>query len=322
MANSNSDSGAATAPAHAINLSSGNDAVDAIGQMHFEGNIIDHRWMSAPELRLKNGRINLPALVVLADLVYWHRPVIVRDEQTNIITAVRRKFRYDRLYKDYESWGASLGLTKRQTQDAVAFLHATKVIKRSVGRLKFDDGVRSNTLVFLEVEAERLKEITYRQTLPTFKQREAPHVAAGGDARRNGRRPTPQRGAINNREHTETSDTNNNTPLDVDLLEKLIALDVDAKVAEALIRRDSSEVERQLEALPHRKPAEDPAAFIVAAITKRYTLPNAAKRIHARDIASPAPATTATNETTEAEALMQAARQRGDQLRKKPGGDP
>jgi hypothetical protein len=280
MANSTNDAAAATAPSAPLGFTSGNKIVDRVGTMHFEGNIIDHRWFSAPEFRLKSGLVNLNALIVLGDLVYWHRPVIVRDENTNVITKVRRKFKYEKLYKDYETWGASLGLSKRQVQDAVAFLHKTGSIKRTVGRIKYDDGARSNTLVFLEIDPEKLAEITYRHALPSELQREAPHVTTGGTSRQNVRRRTPRREAINNREHAERNDTTNSVCSDPELREALIALGVGAAVAEDLIARDAGEVERQLIAFPHRKAADDPAAFIVSAIKKRFSLPPAAKRIH------------------------------------------
>ena len=54
--------------------------VDAIGQMHFTGNVIDHHWYKS--ITLPDGKADLIAINILAEIVYWYRPRILRDETT------------------------------------------------------------------------------------------------------------------------------------------------------------------------------------------------------------------------------------------------
>jgi hypothetical protein len=262
-------------PGAPTGLSTGNKGVDQIGTMHFEGNILDHRWLLAPELRLKSGLINLPALVILADLVYWHRPSIIRDEESNAIVAVKKKFQHEHLWKDYATWGASLGLTKRQVQDAVAFLVKVGLIKRTTGRLTLTGGVRSNTLAFLAIVPEKLAEITYRHTLPSASQREAPHVTTGGESRQSGRRRTPQRETKQRTQQENFADEkqqqeNVQTEADALLVKALENHGVTKSVAIGLAKKYDVRCREQLAILPTRTKTKDSAATLVAAIKQNW----------------------------------------------------
>jgi hypothetical protein len=256
-------------------LSSGNPVVDHIGQMHFEGNILDHRWLLAPELRLKSGLINLPALVVLSDLVYWHRPTIVRDELSNAIIAVRKKFEHEHLWKDYDTWGASLGLTKRQVQDAITFLAKAGLVKRTTGRITSRSGFRSNTLPFFTLIPEKLAEITYRHHLPTSNQREAPHVTTGGNKRQSARRGTPQRETKQKPQQENSTDekqqhAEDKRDPDPLLVKALEARGVSQNVALQLATKYETRCREQLEMLPGRTKTKDEAATLVASIKQNW----------------------------------------------------
>lgn len=209
------DAVAAGAP---VGLSTGNAVVDRIGQMHFEGNIIDHRWLGAIELRFKNGKLNMAAVLVLADVIYWHRPTIIRDERTNQVIEVRKKFSGAEFYKDYQLWADSLGLTKRQVQDAIAFLVDAGLVHREARSITLGSGLMSNNLPLITPIAEAIAEMTYglkssTRTVPPVvtrpsensqakpkkasrksgRQRETPHVETGDPSRHNVKPLTPQR---------------------------------------------------------------------------------------------------------------------------------
>lgn len=208
------DAVAAGAP---IGLSSGNAVVDRIGQMQFEGNIIDHRWLFAPQLRFKNGKLNMAAVLVLADVIYWHRPTILRDERTNQVIEVRKKFSGAQFYKDYQLWADSLGLTKRQVQDAVAFLVDAGLIQREAKSITLGSGLMSNNLPLITPIPEAVANLTYgassTRNPPTSsdaatktdqekkpskskragRQRETPHVETGDPSRHSAKPLTPQR---------------------------------------------------------------------------------------------------------------------------------
>ena len=105
-----------------------NSAVEQIGKMHFEGNLIPHNWYQTERLKLPNGKPNLVAITLLSDIVYWYRPTVIRDETTGHIVEVRQKFAGYRLQKSYRKWGQSFGFSQRQVEDAIAFLKQKGII--------------------------------------------------------------------------------------------------------------------------------------------------------------------------------------------------
>lgn len=166
-------------------MKSGHPVVDAIGELHFEGNIIPHSWYQCADLKHSDGKPYYVAIVLLADLVYWYRPTVERDEYTNQVVAVRKKFAADKVFKDYETWGASFGFTKRQVRDAVGHLVEKRLITRELR-----DGPLNRP--YLEPVPERIKEITFGAGSLTLK-RQSPAGGTSGASRSGGKRQAPQR---------------------------------------------------------------------------------------------------------------------------------
>jgi hypothetical protein len=106
-----------TEPVKAIN-----PTVVKFGKLNFTGNVIPLPWLQVPSLRHESGKPNLVAIMLLADIVYYYRPSVMRDEETGEALGWRQKFKADRLQKDYGKWGALFGFTVRQVEDAMAFL--------------------------------------------------------------------------------------------------------------------------------------------------------------------------------------------------------
>ena len=61
-------------------FSTGNKTVDAVGRMHFHGNIVPSAWYET--IVKDTAGCDSIAMLILADIVYWYRPTEVRDEQT------------------------------------------------------------------------------------------------------------------------------------------------------------------------------------------------------------------------------------------------
>jgi hypothetical protein len=134
-------------------------AVQAIGQIYFEGDVIPHAWYQSPLLKLKNGKANLTAIVLLADVVYWYRPTLIRDEQTGRVVETRQKFHADKLQVSYDAWAERFGLTKRQAQDAFAFLKSKGLVSIEL-RTVLTGGRRIPNVVFIEPAVNKIKEIS------------------------------------------------------------------------------------------------------------------------------------------------------------------
>ena len=136
-----------------------NAVVAAIGELHLEGNITPHAWYQAPALQFANGKANLAAITLLADVMYWYRPTILRDEATGRVVEVRQKFRADKLQKDYKKWGGQFGLTKGQTEDAVHFLRNAGLVTVETRTIEVMGRMIGN-VVFLEPVVEAVRAIT------------------------------------------------------------------------------------------------------------------------------------------------------------------
>lgn len=123
--------------------------VDAVGRLHFEGNIIPHAWYKA--ITFPDGKTDLAAIVILAEIVYWYRPTVERDEATGEIVSVRKKFKADMLQRSYDSFAEQFGLTKRQCQDAVARLIKRGLLTRELRTVETPQGKLSNVPFFAPV---------------------------------------------------------------------------------------------------------------------------------------------------------------------------
>lgn len=91
-------------------IHTGNDIVDEVGMISLTGNLIANNWYSW--ILRKNGRPNLLAINILAEIVHWYRPVEIRDEESGRTTGYRKKFKGDRLQKSYEQLGRKFGEEK------------------------------------------------------------------------------------------------------------------------------------------------------------------------------------------------------------------
>lgn len=134
-------------------------AVDAIGEMRFEGNIIPHSWYQ--HIKLPSGEPDLVAIVLLSDIIWWYRPVIERDETTGEIISIRKKFKEDMLQKQHESWSKLFGFTKRQVKDAVLRLVKMGLLKREFRCITTKDGLKVSNVMFLEPILTGIQDITF-----------------------------------------------------------------------------------------------------------------------------------------------------------------
>lgn len=193
-------------------MKTGHPVVDAITELRFEGSIIDHRWLGHPLLRHESGRFNSVAAMVLADICSLYRSRINRDPVTSSVVSVTPKFDGQELYKDYQEWADTLGFTKRQMQDAVAFLKKAGLVRAWAGPVTLRSGVVTNNLIHIEPVPEAIRAMTFGAGQGLSLQREAGHegdmppVAARGVSRSKVRPHTAQRDAST----VHTQDSHNN----------------------------------------------------------------------------------------------------------------
>lgn len=128
--------------------------VEALGKLNFEGNIIPRTWRQW--LRRDSGKVNSVAIDILAELVYWYRPILDVDEVTGHVKGWRKKFKADKLQKSYKQLSEALGHTERQVADNARWLKKRGYIsieKRSVGPL--------DNILFMDINVQKLEEISF-----------------------------------------------------------------------------------------------------------------------------------------------------------------
>ena len=146
-----------------------NQIVEQMAKMNISGNIIPQSWYET--ILFENGKPNLNAVVLLGDIVYWYRPVEIRDEITGQLTGMRKKFREDLLQRSYQDISTQFGISKWQAKAAVIALEELGVVKRVFRNLNLK-GQAINNVLFLELVPEKLKAVTFPTTnsLPPMSQ--------------------------------------------------------------------------------------------------------------------------------------------------------
>lgn len=134
-------------------------AVAAISELTFQGVVIPHSWWITPHLRYDSGRSNVIAALILADICYWYRATETLDENGEVI-ARQRKFRSNKLHKSYDEWAELFGVTKRQVQNAIAFLVRKGLITREL-RSFVSAGRKLGNVTFFEPVVDVIKALTF-----------------------------------------------------------------------------------------------------------------------------------------------------------------
>jgi len=134
-----------------------NPIVAEIGKLHFEGNIIPHEWYG--HIKLKSGKTDLPAITILAEIVYWYRPVKELDEITGKPKPLCQKFTGDMFESGAAYYENKFGLTKDQARKALKRLEDMGYIRREY-RDVIRNGVRYNNTMFVEPNPQKIAEIT------------------------------------------------------------------------------------------------------------------------------------------------------------------
>ena len=139
----------------------GCSAVDRMGKLQITGNIIPVAWYQT--IRKETGKPNLNAIIILADIVYWYRPIEVRDEATGQLIGFRKRFHADMLQRSYQQFSEQFGLTKRDVTNAVIELEKLGVIQRVFRTIEKGGRLIPNVL-FLSLDVDVLERLTYPET--------------------------------------------------------------------------------------------------------------------------------------------------------------
>lgn len=138
--------------------STGNVIVDENAKLNISGNVIPQMWYRT--IIRESGKPNLTAIIILADIVYWYKPTELRDENSGQVVAVKKKFKADLLQRSYQQISEQFGISKKEATNAVIFLEKLGVVRR-VFRTVNINGLVVNNVLYLELNVQRLRQLTY-----------------------------------------------------------------------------------------------------------------------------------------------------------------
>ena len=119
--------------------------VAEIGKIHFEGNIIPHPWYQ--RIRLESGKPDLPAIIILAEIIYWYRPYQTLTKGGKPL--LRKHFDGDMFQCTAAYFSSKFGLTKDQTRKALKRLEEGGYIRREYRDI-VQQGILRNCIMFVE----------------------------------------------------------------------------------------------------------------------------------------------------------------------------
>ena len=146
-----------------------NDIVNKVGKMRFSGNVIPEVWYKT--IVSSNGRVNLLAINILADIVYWYRPMEIRDEMTGDVTWKKKFADDDYLQRNYSKICEKYNVSTKQAREALIVLETLGVVKRHFRTIETEMGKCPNVM-YIELIPETLYKLTYPEPTDEFTKKE------------------------------------------------------------------------------------------------------------------------------------------------------
>ena len=141
-----------------VNLTTENAIVNAVGKMAITGNVIPESWYKT--VVSPNGRVNLLAVNLLADIVYWYRPMEIRDEITGDVTWKKKFADDDYLQRNYSKICEKYNVSTKQAREALIVLETLGVVKRHFRTIETEMGKCPNVM-YIELIPDVLYKLTY-----------------------------------------------------------------------------------------------------------------------------------------------------------------
>lgn len=134
-----------------------NATVMRMANVQITGNIVCLEWFK--HLKLENGKTDNIAIMLLSDIVYWYRPIEIRDEQTGAVIGYRKKFAADKLQRSYDGFADLYGYTKDQARDALKRLEIKGLIDLDLRHPTIGD-IKFGNLLYIGLNVDNLIKIS------------------------------------------------------------------------------------------------------------------------------------------------------------------
>lgn len=115
------------------------DKHDLVGQMSklaltsFGYLILPTEWFRL--VRRRSGSVHLAATVILAEVVFWYRFRIVRDEKSGKLLRTECRFSGDSFRRSLTGWSDMLGLSRKEVRNAIETLKRLGLITVTIERM-------------------------------------------------------------------------------------------------------------------------------------------------------------------------------------------
>ena len=140
-------------------IKTGVESVDDLYGIEFTGNMIPHSWYAS--IQTESGRPDLAAIVLLAEILYWHRPTVERAADDSAVIVLKKKFHADLLQMSYAQIEKKLCLSKNQSRRALEKLESLGLIERCLRTVVTESGNKLGNVMYIKLFTQRLLEITF-----------------------------------------------------------------------------------------------------------------------------------------------------------------
>ena len=127
-----------------------------ISRLDFSGNLVPLSWHQ--HIHTTHGRVDLGAISILSEIVFWYRWRQIRDEKTGRVTEVQQRFAGARFQRSLRHWSEFTGLTVKQVRRSLATLSRLGLVRMSYTRGRTRDRI---ACMAFEPVPTRLERITY-----------------------------------------------------------------------------------------------------------------------------------------------------------------
>jgi len=128
-----------------------------LSALNFEGNIIPHHWYD--QLKTEAGHTDLNAIIILAEIVFLHRPITILDRKGKPL--LRQRFKGQTLNLQVAYFVDKFGLSDNQARDALKRLENKHGLINREYKTALEEGKRVSNVMFISLNTKKLKAITH-----------------------------------------------------------------------------------------------------------------------------------------------------------------
>lgn len=140
----------------------GIESVDKLYRAPLTGNLVPPAWCH--KIVGENGKPNMNAVMILAEIMYWYRPKVAYIEGDQNDVQLKKKFKADLLQLSYRKIMNKFNLSKDQCKRALDLLENMGLIKRHYRMITADDGTKYNNVMYIELFTDKLLKLTCDET--------------------------------------------------------------------------------------------------------------------------------------------------------------